>query len=338
MENPLSNVKPLEVKHIVEPTREAATYIDQRRKGLIRSLITPWSKYNSVAMGGIEWNTIHTIGGRSGSGKTAILNQLETELGFLNPQDNFDILSFNFEMLARNLVGRKFASRLDKTTKELYSGEVGKSLSDADYNRVLEEGKEIAKLNVYYVEHSGTVPQIELTIHNHYRDMVTKDARKGLVVLLDHTILVIGKQGELERIVLMELMTMFNRLKKMYKISFVLLTQLNRDIESSDRMTDHTRHFPMRKDIFGGDMVYQFSDVVMVSMNPEQMGIQAYGPHNWPTEGFLYWHFLKVREGEPIVAQMKNMLKYSRVEEPAFGEQSYNESPSIPGGYNMSDV
>jgi hypothetical protein len=292
MDNPLSNVKPLDVKHIIEPAREAAIYIDQRRKGIIKSLITPWSKYNGVAMGGIEWNTIHTIGGRSGSGKTAILNQLETELGFLNPQDNFDILSFNFEMLARNLVGRKFASRMNKTTKELYSGGVGESLSDEDYARVIEAGREISKLNVFYVEHSGTVPQIELTIHNHIARRNADDPNKGLVVLLDHTILVLGKQGDLERIVLMELMTMFNRLKKLYKIAFVLLTQLNRDIESSDRMTDHTRHFPLRKDIFGGDMVYQFSDVVMVSMNPEQMGLQSYGPHNWPVEGYVYWHFL----------------------------------------------
>jgi replicative DNA helicase len=266
-------------------------------------------------MGGIEWNTVHTIGGRSGSGKTAILNQLETELGFLNDDVDFEILSFNFEMLARNLVGRKFASKLNKTTKELYSGKVGEFLGDSDYEKVLKVGKDISQLKVTYVEHSGTVEQIETTIHNFYANLYAKNPENGLIVLLDHTILVRGKRGEMERLVLAELMTMFNRLKKLYKISFVVLTQLNREIESSDRMANPHAHFPLRKDIFGGDMVYQFSDVVMVSMNPEQMGLQSYGPHSWPVEGYVYWHFIKVREGEPCIAQMKNMLKYSRIEE-----------------------
>ena len=317
MDKHSSKTRALELKPIVESTREAARYINDRRLGNIKSLTTPWLKYNDVAMGGIEWNSVHTIGGRSGSGKTAILNQLETQLGFLNEDENFGILSFNFEMLARNLVGRKFASALDKTTQELYSGKSGQMLDDATYARVLEEGAKIAKLDVTYVEHSGTVEQIENTIHDFIAAQIAVSPGKGLVVLLDHTILVEGKSGDLERIVLGDLMKMFNKLKKLYKIAFVILTQLNRDIESSERMTDPNRHFPMRKDVFGGDMVYQFSDVVMVSMNPEQMGLQSYGPHNWPVAGYVYWHFIKVREGEPCVAQMKNMLKYSRIEEPA---------------------
>ena len=334
METHSSKPKLLAVKPIVESTREAARYINDRRLGLIKSLTTPWFKYNEIAMGGLEWNTIHTIGGRSGSGKTAILNQLETQLGFLNEDEDFDILSFNFEMLSRNLVGRKFASALDKTTQELYSGKLGQKLDDETYAKVLEEGAKIAKLNVHYVEHSGTVEQIENTIHNFIGKALEKDQNRGLVVLLDHTILVQGKQGELERIVLGELMTMFNRLKKLYKIAFVVLTQLNRDIESSDRMTDPHRHFPLRKDVFGGDMVYQFSDVVMVSMNPEQMGLQSYGPHGWPVAGYVYWHFIKVIEGEPCVAQMKNMLKYSRIEEPEHPMQVTKPN----NGYDMSKV
>ena len=335
MEKNSSKIQSLSLTPIVNATREAALYIDQRRKGIIKSLQTPWAKYNNVSMGGIEWNTIHTIGGRSGSGKTAILNQLETELGFLNDDEDFEILSFNFEMLARNLVGRKFASAMNMTTQELYSGKVGYSVDDATYEEVLKKGMRIAALNVTYVEHSGTVEQIEQTIHEFYAAIKLKNEKNGLVVLLDHTILVKGKRGDMERIILGDLMVMFNRLKKLYKICFVVLTQLNREIESSDRMTNPHSHFPLRKDIFGGDMVYQFSDVVMVSMNPEQMGLQAYGPHSWPVEGYVYWHFIKVREGEPCVAQMKNMLKYSRIEEPTPG-YTIEDKPST--GYDMGTI
>ena len=68
----------LQYTSIKKAAFDAVQYIDDRRKGLIKSLKTPWSKYNHVSMDGIEWNTIHTIAGMSGSGKTAIINQLET--------------------------------------------------------------------------------------------------------------------------------------------------------------------------------------------------------------------------------------------------------------------
>ena len=161
MEKNLSNQ--LEVKHILHAARESVDYIDKRRKGEICSLKTPWEKYNRVAMGGIEWWTIHTIAGMSGSGKTAIVNQLETSLDELNEKEEFNILSFNFEMLARNLVARKLANKLSLTTQHLHSGN-GEVLSDNDYEKVLETGKKLSTKNIFYVEKTGTVEQIEKTI------------------------------------------------------------------------------------------------------------------------------------------------------------------------------
>ena len=67
--------------------------------------------------------------------------------------------------------------------------------------------------------------------------------------------------------------------------------------------------------IFGGEALYQFSDVVAVIMNPFYMGLETYGPHHWATEGYLYLHFLKLRESEPGVAKMINKLKYNTIED-----------------------
>jgi replicative DNA helicase len=311
-----SSSKVLKYRPIGDAAKESAEYIDQRRKGLIRSLKLPWSKYNDVAMGGIEWYTIHTIGGMSGSGKTATLNQLETEVISLNPDENLAVLSFNFEMLARNLVSRKISNKLGKTVKELHSGEDGRTVSDELFQEVEKTTESLSKLPIYYVETSGAVDDIRKTIVNFAQEDYIKG--KGVLVLLDHTLLVNGRSGEQERITLVNLMVMFNELKKSFheagmRISFVILTQLNRRIEESDRLTDASQHFPMKKDIFGGDAIYQFSDVVMVSMNPEQLGLGSYGTDGWPVEGFLYWHFLKVREGEPVVARMENELKFNRI-------------------------
>ena len=53
----------------------------------------------------------------------------------------------------------------------------------------------------------------------------------------------------------------------------------------------------------------------MVTMNPYQMGMDCYGPNRVETKGRLFWHFLKVREGEGVIATMKNKLFINTVED-----------------------
>jgi hypothetical protein len=108
-------------------------------------------------------------------------------------------------------------------------------------------------------------------------------------------------------------MVMMNNLKKSLKISFILISQLNRDIENSERIENPELHFPKKKDIFGGEAMYQFSDVVLISHRPELLGISYYGPYKWPTKDAIYWSFIKLREGEPFIAKMRNNLKYNEV-------------------------
>lgn len=308
---------PLEIKSIADATDEEIKYIDDRRKGNVKSLATPWKKYNNVAMGGIEWHTIHTIGGMSGSGKTAILNQLETELIELNPNEKFDILSFNFEMLARNLVGRKLSKFTGISVQDLHSGKEGLALSDADYQKVLSNQQKLKSMPIYYVDTAGTVNEILKTIVAFSK----RNPDRGILMTLDHTLLVNGTANEVERIVLVNLVKGLKMAIKYFKkmnrnFSCVILTQLNRSIEESDRMAEPgSQNFPKKKDIFGGDALYQMSDVVMVTMNPYQLGMEVYGPYKWPTKGFLYWHFLKVREGESVVTKMVNKLAINTVED-----------------------
>lgn len=49
--------------HVSQPAKDVLKYIDNRRKGLTRSLKTRWSKFNRQCMGGIESNVIYTIAG-----------------------------------------------------------------------------------------------------------------------------------------------------------------------------------------------------------------------------------------------------------------------------------
>ena len=117
---PNSN-KQLEIKHISDATNEILNYINNRRRGLIKSLRTRWPKFNRQCMGGIEPNAIYSVCGISGSGKSSFANSLETDLFELNTNEDFVVLNFNFEMMASKQVGRKLSYKLNKTTSELYS-------------------------------------------------------------------------------------------------------------------------------------------------------------------------------------------------------------------------
>ena len=312
MENNLNNDL-LPYQHIKEPTNEILNYIDNRRKGIVKSLKTKWSKFNNMCMGGIEPNTIYTIAGVSGSGKSSFVNTLETDLFDLNPKIDFVVLSFNFEMLSSKQVGRKLSNKLNKTTTELYSGLNNNKLQDDDYNNILNEANTIIKYPIYYVDRPGTVKQIRNTIINFSNKEEFKN--KWRIIILDHTLLTRGLAGEKERETLFDLQRLFMEIKKYGKNTIIQISQMNRDIEDKERILNQTLQFPMRKDIFGGDSVFQASDYVIIIHRPEILGIKSYGTSNWPVKDLVYMHFLKIREGEPKILVFKNNLKYNKIEE-----------------------
>lgn len=299
--------------HISEAAVEILSYMDKRRKGTIHSLRTKWEKFNNQCMGGIEPNSIYTFAGVSGSGKSSFLNMLESDLFEMNPKANFVILSFNFEMLASRQVGRKLSNVLNKTTQQLYSGLTYDKLSKEDLERASEAVENIKKLPIYYVDIPGTVDDIRNTILEFSKLEFVKD--KWLIITLDHTLLTKGKSGEKEREILANLQYMFMEIKKFKQNTVIQLSQMNREIESTDRLSNPSMHFPTRRDIFGGESVFQASDYVIVLHRPELLLLRAYGPGNWPVANLVYMHFLKNREGELKVLTFENDLKYNRIKE-----------------------
>jgi hypothetical protein len=99
---------------------------------------------------------------------------------------------------------------------------------------------------------------------------------------------------------------------------------MNRDIEDKERIANQTLHFPMRRDIFGGDSIFQASDYLIVLHRPELLGIKVYGPKAWPTTDYVYMHVLKNREGDLKVLQFWNNLKYNRIEDVSPHEEKEN--------------
>jgi len=309
----------LEYTHIEKPTNDILKYIDNRRKGIVKSLKTKWGKFNRQCMGGIEPNAIYTIAGISGSGKSSFANSLETDLFDLNPREDFIVLSFSFEMLSSKQVGRKLSYKTKKTTSELYSGGSTKDkIEDEDFNSLIKHSETIRKYPIYYVDRPGTVDQIRNTILDFAKQSFAKG--KWLIIFFDHTLLTRGKLGEKERETLADLQRLFMEVKKYNRNTIIELSQMNREIEDKERLNNSSLHYPVRRDLFGGDSVFQASDYVIVLHRPELLGIRSYGQSNLPVKDLVYMHFLKVREGEPKILVFKNNLKYNSIEELSINE------------------
>lgn len=317
MEQNLSKTLPF--RHISSATNEAVEYIRRRKNHEIISLRTRWNKFNKSCMGGIEPNTIYTIVGISGSGKSSFVNTLETDLIDLNSNQDVIVLNFSFEMLSSRQVGRKISSKLRQTTAELYS--TNNELTDDLLDRVEQTSQQIKSYPIYYVDTPGTVEDIASTINYFYE---TKAKDKKFVIILDHTLLVEGQNRESALQVISELQKLFIKVKKLPNTTIIQLSQMNRNIENPERINNPSMHYPMRSDISSADTIFHASDYVICIHRPELLNIQQYGPNRLLVKNKVYLHILKNRDaGECAILEFDNDLKYNnlietiREEEPA---------------------
>lgn len=307
MEQNLSKTLPF--RHISSATNEAVEYIRRRKNHEIISLRTRWNKFNKSCMGGIEPNTIYTIVGISGSGKSSFVNTLETDLIDLNSKQDIIVLNFSFEMLSSRQVGRKMSSKLRQTTAELYSA--NNELDDDLLAKVEQTSQQIKSYPIYYVDTPGTVDDIASTINYFYEN---KAKGKKFVIILDHTLLVEGQARETALQVISDLQKLFIRVKKLPDTTIIQLSQMNRNIESPERINNPSMHYPMRSDISSADTIFHASDYVICIHRPELLNIQQYGPNRLLVKNKVYLHILKNRDaGECAILEFDNDLKYNNL-------------------------
>jgi replicative DNA helicase len=305
MEQNLSNViRPMSVV-----AQEAINYIAGRREHKVVSLKTRWKKFNKQCMGGIEPNTVYTIAGISGTGKSSWVNLLTTDLIDLNPSEDIIILNFSLEMVGFRQVGRTLSNKLRKTTSDLYSSEM--DLDDDTFKKVVTVSNQLKEYPIYFVDNPGTPMQVEQIIKSFYEQYV-KGSNKHFIVIYDHTLLtkqvgsVIETTSDLERV--------FIQAKKLPLTSIIQIAQMNRNIESSERINNPLGHYPMRSDLSSSDAMFQASDYVLVMQRPELLNIQEYGPNHLPTQNKIYMHMLKNRDaGKPCILEFENDLMFNNL-------------------------
>jgi len=316
---------------------ESLHYLQGRMKGEIKSFKTPWTKVNDATTDGFEWHSTTVIGGRPGSGKTLMKDQIIREGFIRNPGEDFRVLEFQFEMLARTSAIREYSSVLGKTYKYLCSAD-GK-ISAADLKACHDYAKEAVKYPIDVVEKPCTVKEFAETIHAYMKahstlEMIRETYKEGdvimerevqkriykkVIITIDHSILfkVNKLTGEKNRndmlFVLGETVT---EIKRIYPIHFIILSQLNRDIDRPERNEDGKYgNYVLESDIFGADALLQHADTLIGINRPAKQKIKYYGPDRYiiDDEFTLVMHFLKCRNGDTRMSFFKAEFSKMRI-------------------------
>jgi replicative DNA helicase len=288
-------------KKYTDIMQQGLDYIQSRAKGEIKSLKTQWAGFNSIGLNGIEWQSLYVIAARPGVGKTLIAASLTRELQNLNKDQDFAVLHFQFEMLGRNLALRELSSANKLNIRYLQSaGDDGMpAMTATDFKKLQDYTLTQTHRQDYVIDSAMTVLEMKKAIFDFY-----KEVRKPFVITLDHTLLVKQSGGETNRqVTLQNLATMMTEMKNALPVTFIVLTQLNREIDDPERQKPgNLSNYPTEADVYGSDFLHQCADVMIAYNRPAKYNLSLYGPQRFvitPHDKYLLaMHVLKNRFGE----------------------------------------
>ena len=281
-----------------------------KREGKIPALVSSWPKFNDAFCDGLEWKTITVVGARPGTGKTLFMEQLVSDILSKNPDQEFRVLKFQMEMVDETSGIRKFGLITGADYNTLMSKD-GKLVDKKLFEKCVEYYKETSTsdlINVVY--DTCTVNEMCATVHYEFERYKKSDGKyQNMLVTIDHSALFkndVGQRDKFEMLgALGEALTM---MKKKYPVAFVVLSQLNRNIDNPERQRDgEYGNYVLDSDIYGSDALLQHADVVMGINKPSLRKIRQYGPERFiiNDEDMLVFHFLKSRNGTTRISFFK---------------------------------
>lgn len=294
---------------VFEAAKEIKTYQDGF-KGVIKTG-RPWLDDIFPVVNG----SVITIGAGSGIGKSYELARiLNTILDKdVNPRsENFVTLNVSLEMRVRSLLLRALNKKL------------GKSKKDILLEQFTEE--ETALANEYFIsvnDNRQYISQVPTTPSKFYAGCKTflsqhRD-KDSVIISVDHIALIGADKGEGRNQVIEAFIERVNDLKMEFEnVIFILLSQTNADIIKRAKDRDNMAQ-PQDSDLYYSNFCFQVSDYVVVIFSPLKVGINEYASLNpdryshlkkyflepdkkgrvaLEVFGVLYYHLLKIREGD----------------------------------------
>lgn len=292
-------------RHISDVAKETEEYIEKRRLGLIKSCKTGYKKLDKALLGGIEYGSVISIGGRPSVGKTAYSSCILRGILKNNPLTDLEILDFNWEMSGKALMIRDISAESKMKYGDIISADEANMLSDEkmkDIQIILNQYREYP----WYLEEE---PKSTKEFGDIIKRRVDASPKMKRIVRVDHSILARKSASESNQVeMLQNLLMECVKLKKQSDIIFIILTQIGRDFE--ERQEDGSGNaYPRKADCFGGDAVAQSSETLILLNRPASYGIQYYGrrPEGiMVQEDDIFAHVVKSRNSEPDL-----MLRYT---------------------------
>ena len=291
---------------------DAASILLQYQSGELTPIQFKQEIINKVLLGGLFPGTVVGIAGSSGHGKTTLMQGLESDIlnESLNPNcKDYMILKNNYEMSVFKLFLRSLKVGLRKKVAHLLSEEF------TNEEKILFESIKAQESDprIKYFE-NPTDPETWFKVVEQF--IVQNSHVKHLVITIDHIALVqstmAGKKDGIDTMI-----ERINYLKNKYKgrVSFLILSQLNRNIEERDNPKNSA---PKKGDLYQSDFLYQLSDVIIVVHQPYRFGLQEHmvvgqdmysylnqykknrdaKVSTFLTKGNVFYHFIKIREDE----------------------------------------
>jgi len=280
--------------------QSALEYMSQRAKGDILSLKTPWAAMNKVGIDGFEFPSTIVIAGRPGSGKSLVEQILVKHAFAKNSLSGLRSLRFQYEMVGRVSAIREFSSAIKKSYSYICSAE-DNIISKEEMEACARYAQSMKNLPIDIIDEPLTVPQMSAEIKEYFK--VHKCSY--LLVTIDHSLLVKKLPGQDIQEMIFDLGSMMTSMKKIYPIIFVVLSQLNRGVDTVDRSKEGTAgNYLLDSDVFGSDFLLQFTDILIGLNRPGIKNIRIYGPEKYQIvdKNIIVMHYLKVRNGEPAMS------------------------------------
>jgi replicative DNA helicase len=295
-----NNASPLKAVSERDALKKALYKMKARHNGELKSLKTAWVNFNNAFCDGLEWRTITVVGARPGTGKTLFMEQLVNDVIKINPDQKFRVLKFQFEMLDETNGIRKLSMNVGSDYNTLMSKE--KPVDKGIFQKCVQFYESTEKHDLVDVVYDPcTVDEMCATIHAYMEKHKTEDGFTNTLITIDHSALFRVGKGQKDKFeMLYGLGEGLTEMKKKFPVAFLVLSQLNRNVETIERAKDGTYgNYILDSDLYGSDALLQHADVVLGINRPFNRRIKFYGPEKYIINDpdLLIFHILKSRNG-----------------------------------------
>lgn len=146
-----------------------------------------------------------------------------------------------------------------------------------------------------------TVDEMCATIHSYMEKHKNEEGYTNTLVTIDHSALFKVGKGQKDKFeMLYGLGEALTEMKKRFPVAFLVLSQLNRNVETVERAKDGSYgNYILDSDLYGSDALLQHADVVLGINRPFNRRIKFYGPEKYIINDpdLLVFHILKSRNG-----------------------------------------